>query len=107
MVGGGGVECTKAETVTGSISLTGQLVRSGSFDFDTHSGTIDITLPANSNASVSVVTIAGQVTNNVSRTRPVAGRFGRGAELTTEVNGGGARLSVRTFKGPVTLRTAK
>ena len=108
--GGGGTgvfERTKIETVTGNISFAGRLDRSGSFDFDTHSGSIDISIPDKTNASFSVVTIAGSITNNVSRTNPIAGRFGRGSELTTEMGEGGAKISVRTFKGPVTLRRSK
>jgi Putative adhesin len=103
-VDGGAFERTKVETVTGNITFAGMLDRSGVFDFDTHSGTIDIAIPEKVNADVSVVTIAGSITNNISKARPVSGRFGRGTELNFEVAGGGAKVSVRTFKGPVTLR---
>ena len=106
-VEGGVFERTKIETVTGNISFSGQLDRSGAFDFDTHSGTIDIAIPDKTAASFSVVTIAGSITNNVSRNSPIPGRFGRGAELTVDVSGGGAKVSVRTFKGPVILRRTK
>jgi hypothetical protein len=106
-VQGGAFERSKIETVTGSIAFAGQLERSGAFDFDTHSGTVDILLPDNANASVSVVTIAGSITNKLSRSVPVTGRFGRGAELNIEYNGGGAKVAVRSFKGPVTLRRGK
>ena len=106
--GGGGVfERTKIETVTGNISFAGRLDRSGTFDFDTHSGSIDIAIPDKTNASFSVVTIAGSITNNVSRSKPIAGRFGRGSELTAEMGEGGAKISVRSFKGPVTIRRSK
>lgn len=106
--GGTGVfERSKIETVTGNISFAGRLDRSGAFDFDSHSGNIDIAIPDNTRATLSVVTIAGTITNNLSKKSPVPGRFGRGAELTTEQGGGGAKVSVRTFKGPVTLRWAK
>ncbi|HEY3113261.1 MAG TPA: hypothetical protein VGJ62_06210 [Gemmatimonadaceae bacterium] len=105
--GDGVFERTKIETVTGNIGFAGRLDRSGTFDFDTHSGSIDIAIPDKTNASFSVVTIAGSITNNVSRTTPIAGRFGRGSELTTEMGEGGAKISVRTFKGPVTLRRSK
>ena len=106
--GGKGIfERTKIETVTGNITFAGRLDRSGAFDFDTHSGTIDIAIPDKTPATLSVVTIAGTITNNLSKKSPVAGRFGRGAELMTDESGGGARVSVRTFKGPVTLRRAK
>ena len=105
--GGGGVfERTKIETVTGNVTFAGRLDRSGTFDFDTHSGSIDIAIPEKVSASISVVTIAGGITNNLSKFSPTPGRFGRGAELTMDVSGGGARISVRTFKGPVTLRRA-
>jgi hypothetical protein len=106
--GGTGVfERTKIETVTGNVSFAGRLDRSGGFDFDTHSGSIDIAIPEKMGVTFSVVTIAGSITNNLSRKAPIPGRFGRGAELTSEESGGGAKVSVRTFKGPVTLRRTK
>jgi DUF4097 and DUF4098 domain-containing protein YvlB len=106
--GGTGLfERTKVETVTGNISFSGRLDRSGTFDFDSHSGNVDIAIPEKTSATFSVVTIAGSITNKLSKKSPIAGRFGRGAELTTEESGGGAKVSVRTFKGPVTLRRAK
>jgi hypothetical protein len=106
-VDGGIFERTKIETVTGNINFSGQLDRSGAFDFDTHSGSVDIAIPEKTPASFSVVTIAGTITNNLSKTCPIPGRFGRGAELTTEVSGGGAKVSVRAFKGQVIIRRTK
>ena len=103
-IDGGDFERTKVETVTGNITFTGMLDRSGTFDFDTHSGNVDIVLPEKVNADVSAVTISGNITNNLSKARPVSGRFGRGTELNVEIGAGGAKVSVRTFKGPVTLR---
>lgn len=108
VVGGAGLfERTKIETVTGNISFAGRLDRSGAFDFDTHSGSVDIAIPDKTSATLSIVTIAGSITNGLSGARPVPGRFGRGAELIGDDGGGGAKLSVRSFKGPVTLRRAK
>jgi hypothetical protein len=105
--GTGTFERTKIETVTGNISFAGRLDRSGAFDFDTHSGSVDIAIPEKSGATFSVVTIAGSITNKLSRQSPIPGRFGRGAELIADESGGGAKVSVRTFKGPVTLRATK
>lgn len=103
-VEGGQFERTKIETVTGNITFAGQLVRSGAFDFDSHGGAVDIAIPEKTNASFAVVTIAGKIDNRLSRARPIAGRFGRGQELSVETGEGGARVSVRTFRGPVTIR---
>ena len=106
--GGNGVfERTKIETVTGNVTFAGRLDRSGAFDFDSHGGTIDIAVPEKTGATFSVVTIAGSITNKLSKKNPTPGRFGRGAELVTEEGDGGAKVSVRTFKGPVTLRRTK
>lgn len=106
-IGGGTYERLKVESVTGDIGFAGRFDRSGVFDFDSHSGAIDIAIPEKTEASFSIVSVAGKITNALSRTIPVSGRFGRGAELATDAGGGGARVSVRTFKGPVTLRRAK
>ena len=103
-IDGGSFERTKIETVTGNIAFNGLLDRSGTFDFDTHSGTVDIVIPPKVDADVSVVTISGNITNNISKSRPVSGKFGRGTELHFEAGNGGAKVSVRTFKGAVTLR---
>jgi len=106
-VDGGVFERAKLETVTGNIIFGGKLDRSGAFDFDTHSGNVDIAIPEATSVGISVVTIAGTITNNLSRKAPIPGRFGRGAELAMDLSGGGAKVSVRTFKGPVTLRRAQ
>jgi hypothetical protein len=106
-VDGGVFERSKIETVTGNITFAGNLDRGGTFDFDTHSGNVEIGIPQKLGVSVSAVTIAGTITNNLSVHQPIPGRFGRGAELTMEVSGGGARVGVRTFKGPVIFRRAK
>jgi hypothetical protein len=106
-VDGGIFERAKLETVTGSIIFGGKLDRSGTFDFDTHSGSVDIAIPERTPVSVSVVTIAGTIVNNLSKKTPIPGRFGRGAELTMDLSDGGAKMSIRTFKGPVTLRRAQ
>jgi len=101
---GGVFERAKFETVTGDIAYSGTFERGGAFDFDTHSGAIDIAIPPKASASFSVVSIAGKIANNLSRTSPIAGRFGRGQELTMDAGTGGPSVSVRTFKGPITLR---
>ena len=97
-------ERAKLETVTGDIRFAGTFERGGAFDFDTHSGAIDIAIPSKASASFSVVSIAGKITNNLSKASPIAGRFGRGEELTVDAGTGGPKVSVRTFKGPITLR---
>ena len=106
-IDGGPFGRTKVETVTGNVTFNGRVDRTGTFDFDTHSGSVDIAVPDGTSATFSVVTIAGSINNRASRGSPTAGRFGRGSELTTEIGDAGAKISVRTFKGAVTLRRTK
>ena len=102
-VNGSRFEKAKFESVTGSIRFAGSFDRGGLVNFDTHSGSIDISMPAGSPADFDVVSIAGSVANKLTKSKPLPGRYGRGAELTTSSGDGGTRVVVRSFKGPVTL----
>ncbi len=105
-VTGSTFEKAKFESVTGSIRFDGGFERGGLISFDTHSGTVDIGLTAGSAADFDVVSIAGSISNKLTGKQAVAGRYGRGAELAAEAGGGGTRVVVRSFKGPVVLRKA-
>ena len=96
-------EKAKFESVTGNIRFSGSFERGGLVNFDTHSGSIEITMPPGSPADFDIVSIAGSVANKLTKGRPLPGRYGRGAELTTASGDGGTRVVVRSFKGPVTL----
>lgn len=96
-------EKAKFETVTGSIRFAGVFERGGLATFDSHSGSIEIGMPVNAGADIDAVSIAGTISNKLSSKRPVAGRYGRGAELNGSVGEGGTRLVVRSFKGPITF----
>jgi DUF4097 and DUF4098 domain-containing protein YvlB len=94
------------ESVTGDISFQGGIERGADVRFDSHGGSVTVMLPSRG-ADLEVTTIAGTIRNEASSARPQAGRYGRGAELKTTVGNGGAALSVRTFKGAITIRRAK
>lgn len=102
----GSFERARFESVTGDISFRGGVERGADLRFDTHGGAVSLTLPARG-ADLDVTTIAGSIRNEASSARPLAGRYGRGAELKTTVGDGGAGVSVRTFKGAVTIRRSK
>lgn len=106
-VSGRAFEKAKFESVTGAISFRGTFERGGLVNFDTHSGSVDIGVPAGSPADFEVVSIAGSIKNGLTSSRPVPGKYGRGAELTTSSGPGGTRVVIRSFKGPVTLNSIK
>ncbi|HEX6250270.1 MAG TPA: DUF4097 family beta strand repeat-containing protein [Gemmatimonadaceae bacterium] len=102
--GGPRFERARFETVTGDIRFAGGIERGADIRFDSHGGTIDVMLARDASADLDVSTISGRISNAFSSARPVSGRYGRGFALTTSAGDGGARLSVRTFKGNITLR---
>jgi DUF4097 and DUF4098 domain-containing protein YvlB len=99
-------ERARFESVTGDISFRGGIERGADIRFDTHSGAVEVSLPTRG-ADLEVTTISGTIRNEASSARPLTGRYGRGAELTTTVGDGGASVSVRTFRGAITIRRAK
>lgn len=100
---GGTVERAKLEATTGAILFATGLARSASVELETHSGTIDVELPPKTAAELDVATITGTIENLWTRTRPVIGKEGRGATLTTAMGVSGGRVVVRSFKGTVRL----
>jgi hypothetical protein len=102
---GSAFEKAKYESDTGNITYGGSFGRGGITTFDTHSGTIDLGVAGS--ADFDIVSIAGPIINSLTPRRPITGKYGRGSELATSSGEGGARVVVRSFKGPVFLRSAK
>lgn len=100
---GTGFEKAKFETITGSIRFAGSFRRGGLARFDSHSGSVEVGVPAGSPADFDIVSISGPITNKLTSARPIKGRYGRGAELMASSGDGGSRVEIRSFKGPVTL----
>lgn len=101
----GAVERTRLESVTGPIQLLGAIARGGDVTIDSHSGNIQLVLPRTGDFALSASSITGAVENRFDSTRPVPGREGRGAELTLERGSESARVTVRSFKGTITIST--
>lgn len=93
----------RVESVTGPLSYAGDLARGGDARFDTHSGAVDLRFAKSADLTIDAVTLTGAIENAWSSTRPIAGREGRGMELGHSSRMGGARVSVRSFKGNVRL----
>lgn len=102
-VGDGSVERGRFESVTGPIIFASELVRGGDTRFDTHSGSIELRLARRTDVEIDAQTVTGSIENAWSSTRPASGREGRGMELGVSSGMGGARVSIRSFKGNVKL----
>jgi hypothetical protein len=102
----GRYERLRVSSVTGPVTFTGDIVRGGSLDIDTHSGAIDLRFPPKMSADVDIATMAGRIENAFNKRAAVPGREGRGEEIGFTTGSGGARVYVRSFKGTVRLSSS-
>jgi DUF4097 and DUF4098 domain-containing protein YvlB len=93
------------KTMSGSVSYDGALSRSGSFRFNTHSGSVALTLPADVGATLELETFSGRINSEFPLTMQpgeTGGRSGRRMEFT--LGDGGARVTAGAFSGSITIR---
>lgn len=95
----------RAETTSGEISYEGSMSPTGSYDFQAHSGEVRLNLPANVSANLQVQTYNGNITSRFPMTlqpgEPTSSR--RGKKMNFTIGSGGARVTVATFSGDITI----
>lgn len=99
-VTGGPVRAARLETMTGNVVFEASIARGAVLDVGTHSGAVRVLLPKGSTPTVEATTVAAPIDNNLTPQRAMM--RGDGRELALSL-GGDARLTVRSFKGPITL----
>jgi hypothetical protein len=99
-VSGGPVRAARLETMTGNIVFEASIARGAVLDLGTHSGAVRVLLPKGSTPTVEATTVTAPIDNNLTPQRAMI--RGDGRELALSL-GGDARLTVRSFKGAVTL----
>ena len=90
----------EAGSVGGRVSFEGTVVDGGDYFFGSHGGTVSITIPEASNASVSLASIHGSISSDFSG----APDLERGARNTFTIGSGGANIEAETFGGRIVLR---
>ncbi len=90
-------------TNSGRIGLAGALEGRAQIRAGSHSGSIELALPASTSARFEVSTFSGRIDNQLGPP-PKKTRYGPGKELEFALGGGEARVTVETFSGSVTLR---
>ena len=98
----------EAATVSGDINYQGSLVRGGSYDFKTHSGSIGLTLPADASFKLNAKVIAqGDIATDfpirTASGAPVAKELTQG-RLTGTVGTGEAEVTLISFNGTLHLK---
>ena len=92
-----------ATTVSGNLDFTVSPATAGRYDFETHSGRADIRLAGNANATVSVETFSGSVSNEFPGAvrRANSDPDDNSTNYDYVIGTGAARIRVQTFSGSV------
>jgi hypothetical protein len=98
-----GMRRARMESVTGDLSFSGWLTRDGALTVENHSGTIDILLPFDIFADFELSSYHGTIRNEFRPYTPRPGATGA-EQVFSNGGGGGADVTVRTFKGGIVLR---
>jgi hypothetical protein len=92
-------------SVSGDIEFQGTPVAGGILDFTDHSGSVTLRMPENVAGVFDLSSILGAIDNGFNTLRPAALPTGTGQALRLVLGdrSAAARITVRTFKGPVKL----
>ena len=88
------------ETVSGDISLKGQLSPNGNYELDSHSGTIKMTIPKDADFALTTQTFSGDM--DCSFDLLISGKIDP-KKLQGLVGDGGANLTISTFSGDIRI----
>jgi len=104
-VTGAAGDAAHLESVSGAIDYAGQLDSSGRYSFATHSGRVALRVPVATDAGIRVETFSGGVTNTVpgATRRPEQDPDDERTSYHYTLGRGGARVSIATFSGDVTI----
>lgn len=95
----------RAETVSGSIGYSGSIEPSGNYSFTSHSGRLNLGLPTNAGATLSLETFSGSVDSDFPVTLEGSRSGGHGHETKMEfrIGDGRARIVLETFSGAIRI----
>lgn len=102
-VSGGKFERAKLETVNGRITFEGQLVPRATLGIESVGGSVELRLPAATNADFSINTFSGSIRSDWGEEARRTSRYTREQELSFTAGSGGASVEVQTLSGSVVL----
>ena len=93
----------RLSSVTGDIRVLGAPSGGVLLELSNHEGAVDLRLPRSVSGVFDLSTISGTIENGFTEARPAAISTTRNRTLRVLLGDGGARVTVRTFKGPIRL----
>jgi DUF4097 and DUF4098 domain-containing protein YvlB len=89
------------KSISGNITYVGTILAGGNYEFTAHSGNVEIKIPAGSAFDLEASTFSGTIDSDFEI--QVVGKISP-KEIRGTVNGGGARIRVKSFSGNVELK---
>ena len=102
-VTGGSFERARLETVNGRITFEGELQRHATLDMESVGGSVELLLPAATNAAFDINTFSGTIRNAWGVESRKASRWTDEKELSFTAGSGGATVTVQTLSGDVII----
>ncbi len=95
----------RLKSVSGTLEVNGTLSADGRSSIETHSGSVTLRVPPDFAATVDMESWSGELRSDFSVMLQPGSTQGRGRRrIEAAVNGGGARLTIKTFSGDIFLR---
>lgn len=95
-------------TTSGDITFDGTIDPTGRYELQTHSGDVDLILPANVGAQLTTSTYSGGIESDFLLTLPPGPHgeaSGHGRKFTFTLGRGGARITAESFSGDINIRS--
>jgi DUF4097 and DUF4098 domain-containing protein YvlB len=92
----------RTHTTSGDVEFSGQIIPDGRYEYNTHSGEIRLTLPADVGAQLNVATFNGGIESDFPITLKAGTEHGN-KRLSFTLGQGSARITAETFSGDITL----
>jgi DUF4097 and DUF4098 domain-containing protein YvlB len=104
VVSGDRIEYGSFESVSGSLRYTGGVTAGGALDLESHSGDVELVLPAGVSADFEAHTFSGSIQSDFGGEVQRTSRYGPGREMRLVTGRNGGRVRIQTFSGTVKLR---
>ena len=95
------VSDAEIESVAGSIFFEGRVGRS--LEVESHSGTVEVLVPADQSANFELETFSGRIANGLGPAARRTERYEPGLSAEFQTGSGGAEISLETFSGNIIL----
>lgn len=92
------------ESVSGSITFTGDVSAGGELNLENVAGSIELNVPADISASFDIETMMGEIDNEFGQQPRRESRWIPGQELNFTNGTGAAKIQIETLQGSVTIR---